>query len=144
VKDFESQARSLARRAGAACVILILALAASETGRSQSGRSVWDGVYTDAQAVRGEQVFGTSCARCHDVADFTGSTFLLGWEASTALDLFRVLQMTMPEDNPGSLRRQDYADVVAYVFRANEFPAGDSELPADVDGLKLVRIEQKK
>jgi mono/diheme cytochrome c family protein len=144
VKDFESQARSFARRAGAACAILILALAASETGRSQSARSVWDGVYTEAQAARGEQVFGTSCARCHNVSDFAGSTFLLAWEASTALDLFRVLQMTMPEDNPGSLRRQDYADVVAYFFRANEFPAGEAELPADVDGLKLVRIEQKK
>jgi mono/diheme cytochrome c family protein len=105
---------------------------------------VWEGVYTDAQAARGEQVFGSSCARCHSVEDFTGSTFLLGWEARTALDLFRVLQMTMPEDNPGSLRRQDYADVVAYFFRANEFPAGDAELPADVEGLKLVRIEQKK
>jgi hypothetical protein len=77
------------------------------------------------------------------VADFSGSTFLGSWEASTALDLFSVLQRSMPEDNPGSLRPRDYADIVAYFFRANTFPAGQSELGTDLEQLKLIRIEPK-
>ena len=50
----------------------------------------------------------------------------------------------MPMDNPGSLPPQNYADVVAYFFRANGFPAGKDELPIVADHLKLIRITQKK
>ena len=111
---------------------------------AQSERSVWDGVYTEEQAARGQNTFGTSCARCHDVADFTGPTFLKGWEASTVLDLFQLMQKTMPMDNPGSLRPEDYADVISYFLRANAIPAGKDELDTDEAHLKLIRITQKK
>ena len=114
------------------------------TAGSQSARSVWDGVYTEEQAARGQAVFKTSCAACHDPADFTGDSFLGTWDASTAQDLFSVVQKSMPMDNPGSLPPQNYADVVAYFFRANAFPAGTDELPIAADQLKLIRIEQKK
>jgi S-disulfanyl-L-cysteine oxidoreductase SoxD len=114
------------------------------TTRSQSSRSVWDGVYTEEQAARGETVFKTSCAACHAPADFTGDTFLGTWDASTAQDLFSVIQKSMPMDNPGSLPPQNYADVVAYIFRTNAFPAGKDELTTAADQLKLIRIEQKK
>jgi mono/diheme cytochrome c family protein len=111
---------------------------------AQSERSVWDGVYTEEQAARGQNTFGTSCARCHDVADFTGPTFLKGWEASTVLDLFQLIQKTMPMDNPGTLRPEDYADIVAYFFRINAMPAGKNELDTDAAQLKLIRITEKK
>jgi mono/diheme cytochrome c family protein len=111
---------------------------------AQSERSVWEGVYTEDQAVRGQNVFGVSCARCHDVADFSAPSFLQGWEASTVLDLFQVLQKTMPMDDPGSLRPQDYADIVGYLLRANGVPAGKGELDSDAERLKLIRITPKK
>ena len=47
----------------------------------------------------------------------------------------------MPEDNPGSLERQEYVDLVAYIFSLNAYPAGAGDLPADDDGLKKVRID---
>jgi mono/diheme cytochrome c family protein len=114
------------------------------TAWPQSGRSVWDGVYTEPQATRGQAVFDGICSRCHNVSDFTGDTFLTSWEASTALDLFAVMQKSMPQDSPGSLEAQQYADVLAYMFRSNQFPAGMGELATDAEQLKLIRIERKK
>lgn len=130
-------------KSGLALVLTLLCVWAAAA--AQSERSVWDGVYSDDQAVRGQNAFNASCARCHDVADFSSSSsFLQGWEASTVLDLFQLLQKTMPMDNPGSLRPQDYADILGYFFRANTIPAGKDELDTDPERLKLIRITQKK
>jgi hypothetical protein len=49
----------------------------------------------------------------------------------------------MPQDNPGGLRRQEYADVLAYLFELNGLPAGDTALPADDCGLRRIRIATK-
>ncbi len=125
-------------------VVAAFTLLAGWTAGSQSARSVWDGVYTEDQAARGQEVFVRGCARCHNVADFTGETFVMGWEASSALDFFSLIQKTMPQDSPGSLPPQEYTDVVAYLFRANMFPAGATELSSEVERLKLIRIEAKK
>ena len=124
--------------------VAVFVMLCAWTARSQSERSVWDGVYTEDQAGRGQTVFNTSCASCHGPADFTGDTFFGSWEASAVLDLFSQVQKTMPMDSPGSLPPENYADVIAYFFRANQFPAGKSELPTVPEQLKLIRIERKK
>ena len=125
-------------------ILILIVLSAWAAAAAQSERSVWDGVYTEEQATRGQSTFATICAACHDVADFSNPSFLQGWEASTVLDLFQLVQKTMPMDNPGSLRPQDYADVISYFFRANQIPAGKDELDTDAEHLKLIRITQKK
>jgi mono/diheme cytochrome c family protein len=125
-------------------VLILTLLCVWAAAAAQSERSVWDGVYTEDQAVRGQNTFGTYCARCHDAADFSSPSFLQGWEASTVLDLFQLLQKTMPMDNPGSLRPQDYADVLGFFFRANQIPAGKDELDTEPERLKLIRFTPKK
>jgi polar amino acid transport system substrate-binding protein len=117
---------------------------ACAVARAQSERSVWDGVYTQEQSVRGQATFNASCATCHAPADFTGASFLMNWEASTAWDLFTQVLKTMPMDNPGSLRPEDYADVITYFFRLNAMPTGKDELDTDAAHLKSIRITQKK
>ena len=114
------------------------------TAAPQSTRSVWEGVYTEAQAKRGEAVFSGTCARCHTAEDFSGSTFLSGWENSTTLDLFKLTQKTMPQDSPGSLAPEEYADVIAYFLSLNKFPAGQTELDTNAERLGTIRIESKK
>ena len=131
-------------RAATIGLVIAFALLGGWTAQSQSDRSVWAGVYTDSQAARGQELFGRVCARCHNISDFTGDTFLASWEASTALDLFALMQKSMPQDNPGSLEPQEYADVLAYFFRSNQFPAGTTELDTEAEHLKLIRIERKK
>jgi len=114
------------------------------TARSQSDRSVRDGVYTETQAGRGQEVFGRICSRCHNITDFTSDTFLASWESSTVLDLFTLMQKSMPQDNPGSLEPQEYADVIAFVLKSNQLPAGTSELDTEGEHLKQIKIERKK
>ncbi len=108
-----------------------------------SDRSVWEGVYTDAQATRGEVVYQAECFRCHPAGPMTGTNFMSIWNGRTASDLFQMMKNTMPQDGPGKLERRLYVDVLAYTFKANGFPAGQSELKNEADTLKHVRIEPK-
>ena len=123
--------------------LFTIAFCSTWIAASQAERTVWEGVYTEEQAARGQTVFGGSCSRCHAPEDFSGETFLTSWENSTALDLLRLLQKTMPMDEPGSLRPEYYADIVAYFFSLNAFPAGKAELDTDAKRLGLIRIKAK-
>jgi len=56
--------------------------------------------------------------------------------------MFDVISDSMPEDNPGSLKKEEYADVIAYLLQLNKFPAGASELPPDKDALSAILMEK--
>jgi len=120
------------------------------TSSAQVSRSVWDGVYTVQQARRGALRSGL-CVPCHG-ADFegdsaaalTGSPFTAKWSGKTIGDLFELINKDMPNDDPGSLSRQQSADLLAYILLANQFPSGKSELSIDVEMLKQIRFEASK
>jgi mono/diheme cytochrome c family protein len=119
----------------------VVAICAGVAGGAQDEpRSIRGGAFTEAQAARGEKAFQSQCARCHEPDRFTGA-FLEPWVGESALALYTVVRTTMPEDNPNSLRPQLVADVLAYLFSLNRYPAGGVELPATESGLKAVRIE---
>jgi len=129
-------------------------MAARQDSRSASGqeRSVWDGVYTEEQSKRGERAYADSCANCH-TAGLTGSQvvpalvgvdFLTKWNGAMVGELFELVRATMPQDGPGSLSPAQYADVIAFMLNKNKFPGGKTELPADLDGLKTIRIDASK
>ena len=107
------------------------------------GVSVTTGVYSAAQAARGREVYTTSCAQCHTVAQHSGSTFAAAWNNRRLFDLYDIVQMTMPLDNPGGLGEQEYIDVVAYMLELNGVPAGKAALRADAAALKTLRIDVK-
>jgi len=98
------------------------------------------GVYTDQQAARGESIYRTMCLACHDDSDHTGATFKQNWDTRTAFDLFEIIRTTMPNDDPGRLPREDYASIVAYLFKVNKMPSGRKPLPVDSTGLKQIVI----
>lgn len=141
--------RPLAGAVGAAALAIFPALVRPA---QQTTTSVWDGVYTAEQAKRGAEVYGTACASCHgdqlegqgQAPPLRGSDFTGKWDKQAADDLFETMKASMPADQPGSLTREQNADVLAYLFQANRFPAGKTELPADAEGLKKIRIEAKK
>src|SRR6266550_2806320 len=105
-----------------------------------TSRSVWDGVYTKAQAGRGQARYRQDCAKCHgenlmgaeEAPALVGDDFLQTWNGRTAGDLFELMRETMPSEDPGSLARREYADILAYLMSANWFPAGDKELASDL------------
>jgi mono/diheme cytochrome c family protein len=128
------------------------ALVRGATQGDAQTRTVWDGVYAEAQAVRGKDHYLKECSSCH-MADLSGSDqavslngepFILQWENRTVNDLLTSIRTTMPQGTPGQLNSQAYADVVAFLLRSNGFPAGSSELPRDPDLLKAVRIVRRK
>jgi S-disulfanyl-L-cysteine oxidoreductase SoxD len=116
-------------------------------------RSVWDGVYTQAQAERGKTLYTKVCSDCHDedlttpgddmTSTLAGPDFMAAWNGLTAGDLYERIHNTMPIDHPGTLPKQTIVDVMAYMFRYNQFPAGNAELPVDTKMLKLITIAWK-
>jgi mono/diheme cytochrome c family protein len=102
------------------------------------------GVFTAAQATRGEEVYTNACARCHMTAQHSGATFAATWHNRRVFDLYDILVNTMPLDDPGSLSEQEYIDVVAYILKINGHPAGKAALKPDPATLKTLRIDIRK
>jgi len=96
-------------------------------------RTVWDGVYTEAQATRGITAFGQSCAGCHALAPegkapLAGEPFWKSFAQKTVGDLLEFVGTNMPNGAPGSLSEPAYNDIVALILKSNGFPAGTTEL----------------
>lgn len=106
--------------------------------------SVYDGVYTAAQATRGNQTQQRECASCHSANDWSQGRILQAWQGQTAYDFVANLRATMPMDAPGRLSLQQYTDILAFMLELNNIPAGDDELPADEDALELVQLEYRR
>ena len=106
-------------------------------------KSVWDGVYTEEQAARGGEAVANNCESCHAKSDFAGPDFMNIWSGQTAFALYDNIRALMPQDRPGALSKETYADIVSFMFKSNSFPAGKSELPTDDATLKQIRIEPK-
>lgn len=134
-------------RTALATGLMVVAVARVGAAQAQSATaaspSTLRGSYTEAQAARGETTYRANCTSCHATSAYTGDAFVRAWDSRTAFDLFELIRTTMPIDNPGRLSREQYADIVAYLFKLNRLPPGDRPLPADDDGLKQVRIEAK-
>ena len=107
-------------------------------------RSTLAGVYTDKQADRGSDVFGSLCTGCHTTASNKGTSFKNFWAGTSAWDLVSKIGDEMPKDDPGSLSMRETTDVVAYFFRLNGMPAGSVDLPQDEAALRKIKIELPK
>ena len=139
---------------GLLVLTLALALGAGTRAALQEGTtaSVWDGVYSEAQAARGGEAYRQACVNCHgpelEGADMTppltGGTFTSNWNDLTLGDLFERIRATMPLDKPGTLSRQQNADLVAFLLSANQWPAGTTELSRELGALKQIRIQSSK
>ena len=118
--------------------------------------TVWDGVYTEEQAARGAVIYRQACRKCH-FADLSGAgdagatagevapglagvAFLSRWTELTVADLFLAIARGMPGDRPGTLKPQATADVLSYLLKRNEFPAGNEELTSEPDRLEQILI----
>jgi mono/diheme cytochrome c family protein len=131
--------------------MLFVCLAAAVFGAVEP-RSVWDGVYTESQAQRGQALFRARCAGCHgadlagakDAPGLTGAKFWTAWNDLPASYLFERIRQTMPDDNPGSLTPAQNADLLAYLLSVNRFPPGARDLDRELEALQRIRIEEKK
>ena len=135
----------------ALCAATLAALTAGGWTTLPQARSAWTGVYTTAQADRGRRLYVRECAECHGQnltgaeggAALVGNVFLAPWLQKTVGDLYEETSTTMPDSAPGVLPARQYADIVAYLLRENGFPAGDEDLPIELEILKQIRLETK-
>jgi mono/diheme cytochrome c family protein len=115
-------------------------------------KTVWDSVYSVAQAARGESAYAKGCARCHGAAlsggdqspPLAGSAFLGNWNGQSLIDLQQRIKTTMPSDSIGIYDARFVTDVLAFMLKANGFPAGPAELAADDAALKDIAIRASR
>ena len=116
--------------------LLLLASATASLVTAQTStplRTVWDGVYTEAQATRGMMAFGQSCAGCHALAaegraPLVGDPFWKSFAQKNVGELLEFVSKYMPNGAPGSLSESAYQEIVALMLKSNGFPAGTTEL----------------
>ncbi len=107
----------------------------------EAGPTTLDGLYTEAQAERGSLLFEAICLSCHDMEEFQYFEFLEAYADAPVSELFDYITEYMPDDEPGVLRPQQYADVVAYIFQINGLPTGEAELPTKSGDMKNFTIK---
>ena len=123
----------------------LLCLMAARPAFAQTGerQTTLDGVYTVEQAARGAEVVEGVCRECHDDEEFVGA-FIRSWAGASVAALYDDIYSLMPEDQPGSLPPQQYADVIAYILQLNGLPPGEVELGAARESLERVVIEANR
>ncbi len=121
--------------AGSLCIVV-----------AQGNRTVADGVYTTAQAGRGQAIFDVQCKACHGPTlggglgpPLAGAGFLSVWGTSSVADLVDKIHHTMPANKPGTLSREQATDLVAHVLKTNGFKPGSEELKPD-DSVKQIAL----
>jgi mono/diheme cytochrome c family protein len=138
----------LAMTALAGLAIVTVIYASHAALRAQGGGSISDGVYTEAQAERGNKVYTEQCGACHGadlkgndvIPPLTGDGFVANWKDKTAGDLFEKIKTTMPAIAPGSLTPEQTADTMAFILSHSKYKAGATELPATQELLAQIKI----
>jgi mono/diheme cytochrome c family protein len=115
---------------------------------SIASRTIWEGVYTEEQRLRGEAVYASSCVRCHGeelerddaIPELVGENFLHRWSRKRAGNLFAFMKQEMPPKAEDRLTPAEYADVLAYLLSKNQAPVGEQELPSNFAALQAIRM----
>ncbi len=116
-------------------------LAAQEAMRSSNS-----GVYTQAQADRGHQLYAFRCARCHDTG-FSGAPrlgdgrFINDFIGKTLFDITDLIHTSMPVDKPGTTPKAEATEIAAYILSVMGATVGANDLPADDDVLRQIRVD---
>jgi mono/diheme cytochrome c family protein len=142
--------RMATRSFGVIVPVLFAALALSGAvgarGRKQeparpTPTSTMTGVYTAAQAAKGETTYMNVCVGCHSGKNYASEAFTKEWSGERLVELFDYLRTAMPKSAPGSLSAAENAQIVAYLLKINRVPPGKVELPTDHAALQSIVIE---
>jgi cytochrome c len=131
--------RDIAKRPTIFLGLVVLVATAWSLSAQEEASSVQTGVYSEEQAKRGETLFGEACLVCHQPEEFATGGYMDGWAGMSVNDFVEFVRSTMPEDNPGRLKRQEYIDIISFFFQQNGLPTGESEMVRNV--LKNIQIE---
>ena len=128
-------------------LVAAMTVATATLGAGQAS-SLSDGIYTVAQADRGERAYRDACESCHApdlsggkvVPGLVGRAFMDKWTGLPLGRWFELVVVSMPEANPAEVPAEGKADILAFVLQENGLPSGDIELPARTDVLDGYRF----
>ena len=129
-------------------LVATLTLIAFASVFGQTNKTTWDGIFTEAQAASGEQLYSASCASCHgsDLAggemapSLVAGEFMASWNDLSLKDLLNRMYDSMPQNAPRSLSREQDADILSFVLRKEGFPAGASRLSSQAVELQDIKF----
>jgi hypothetical protein len=126
------------------CFLWFLPLTQSLHAAQAPSRTVLDGVYSEAQAVRGHDFYTTVCSSCHG-AELEGISapalndhrFIERWREGMLDSFYDFIRERMPfgrrpSDKP--IPDAEYLDIVTYILKMNGYRSGNSELTAGLLG----------
>lgn len=131
----------------AVAVIGTIFVSSSTLVLARAQKTAKDGVYSAAQAKRGEALYNEQCASCHSAdlsgggaPQLAGADFIGFWDKTPVSDLVIKIKDSMPASSPGSLNAQQSTDITAFMLQVNKFPAGSADLPSDPAEQKAITI----
>jgi len=152
----EQKAEAEARRAEAAAAAQEAAPAEAEAPAEApadiSARTIWDNVFTAAQAEAGKAIYTQNCQTCHGPTGrggpggpaLTGAAFTKKWTNATLFDFFTFAHTQMPPGNAGGAgTEQDYVNIISHLLDLHGAEPGDTELVYDEAALSSITIGPK-
>ena len=123
---------------------LVLCIPRVQAQAQAPGKTVLDGVYSDAQATRGQAAYTAHCSVCHGDAlegvsapQLTGNRFLERWREDTLDTIYNFIRQNMPlgrAPDASPIPASDYLDILTHILKMNDYRAGPSELTPDLVG----------
>src|SRR4029450_6295340 len=113
-------------------LLFLLAAAALPAGAARADGTGW---FTPDQINTGRWAYEQRCATCHGVdlegagaPALRGSAFNAQWNGKTLQQFYLYVHGQMPLGAAGTLKGQDYVNVVAYILARSGLPAGTQKL----------------
>lgn len=138
------EAGRLVNRAAPAAAAAAVAAAAP----AAPARTIASGIFSAAQAQRGQDIYRRACSACHldtlrgdSVSPpLVGPAFMNRYAGSTVHDMVSTIRGSMPQNAPDSLGDQAYVDLISYLLSTSGSPAGTRDLPIDVNELGRIVV----
>lgn len=89
-------------------------------------KNLSDGIYTEAQAEDGAELYTTYCADCH-LPEFYAD-IQITWSGMSVLDFYYKISGSMPADKPRASSQSQYLKIVAWLLAINGFPSGNNPI----------------
>src|SRR5438046_982450 len=123
-----------AKAAATSLILLVLCIPAIQAQSQNPGKTVLDGVYSEAQVTRGQASYTATCSVCHGKAlegisapELTGNRFIERWREGTLDGIYNFIRERMPlgrAANAKPIPDGDYFDILAYILKANGYRSG--------------------
>jgi mono/diheme cytochrome c family protein len=131
------------RKLAASCfTFLVLSIPVAQAQSQPTGKTILDGVFSEAQARRGQAAYTAHCSVCHGDAlegisapQLTGNRFPERWREDTLDTIYNFIKENMPLGRaPGATRipDSDYLDILTHILNVNGYRSGANELTPDL------------